>query len=85
MAFEKVVGTISDVYLKSEPKRDSNGNVTGKKYTWAFRIDNRQAFLWNAGENTNFSDGDEVIAVGKFQRDGSLIVATIRNETSGTL
>lgn len=85
MAFEKVVGMISDVYRKSEPKTDSKGNVTGEKYTWVFRIDNRQAFLKNPEENADFSDGDEVTAVGKFQPNGSFYIWTIRNETSGTV
>ncbi len=85
MAFEKIVGMISDVHLKSKPKKDSNGNVTGKEYTWAFRIGNRQAFLNNTGEYANFTDGDEVIAVGEIQRNGSFNIWTIRNETSETV
>ena len=85
MALEKIVGPLSDVYLKSKPKKDSQGNVTGKEYTWVLRIGNRQAFLKDAGKNAVFSDGDEAIAVGKFSFDGSFKIWAIRNETSGTL
>ena len=85
MALKKVVGMISDVYLKSESKKNSKGNIMGKEYTWVFRIGNRQAFLKDAGKNAVFSDGDEAIAVGKFSFDGSFKIWAIRNETSGTL
>ena len=85
MALKKVVGMISDVYLKSESKKNSKGNIMGKEYTWVFRIGNRQAFLKDAGKNAVFSDGDEAIAVGKFSSDGSFEIWAIRNETSGTL
>lgn len=83
MAYEKIVGNISDVNQRVKRTVD-NDNRVSIEYTWLFRIDGRQAILKTHQEELDFSDGDEVIAVGKF-RNGSLHIRAFRNKTSGAV
>ncbi|MFO1422601.1 MAG: hypothetical protein U1F70_02955 [Candidatus Competibacteraceae bacterium] len=83
MAFEKLVGRLSNVNQTVE--RVVEKNSTRLKYNWIFRIDGQQASLADTNADSSFEDGDEVVAVGKFIKNGSFEISIIRNETSGAV